>query len=124
MTDQPPIAAPWMNPAARKMLEDVLAGQLRHVLTGMAGGLAAYGLVVPNQTVQDQVIQFVTASIIYAVPAAWSWWSKTGREQFIARVAKLKFEADEKARKAAQSAADHKTAEVIVSAVNQAVPAA
>jgi hypothetical protein len=113
----PPTSNPLKNPAAMALIKSVVAGQLRHVLSGIGGAGLLAAFAIPGQDTQNQVIELVVSGIFYAAGSAWSWWSKTGRDQFIARIAKLRFDQEERARKAAQDAADHRQANAIVNAV-------
>lgn len=52
----------------------LVAGQLRHVLTGTAGVLVTAGALQSSQT--EAFIQITTGLIVYGIGAGWSWYQK------------------------------------------------
>ena len=62
----------------------ILAGIVRHVLTGAAGMLVTAGYLQQSQTEQ-----FIGAGVMLA-GIAWSWWQKSGQAAVAAELAKMK----------------------------------
>jgi hypothetical protein len=65
-------------------LKPILAGVVRHALTGAGGYLVAHGYLQSGDSTA-----FIGAGMVFA-GIAWSWWQKEGQEKFIAVLAKMK----------------------------------
>lgn len=77
-----------MDPTLWQMAQPIIAGQLRHVLTGLAGALVTKGALQSDQ--QGAFITIGLGIASYAAGAAWSWWQKYGQAAVKAQLAKLK----------------------------------
>ena len=69
------------------MLQPVLAGQLRHLLTVAAGVLIAKGALQSDQS--GAFVQISVGVVTWVVSAGWSWWQKEGQAKLLAAVAKM-----------------------------------
>lgn len=56
------------------ILTAIIAGQLRHVLTALAGALVAAGAIDAAQT--ESFVAITSGLVLYVLGAAWSWWQK------------------------------------------------
>jgi hypothetical protein len=77
-----------MDDTTSTFFETVIAGQIRHVLTGVAGTLVAHGALQADQS--TSFTQIGAGMAMYLVGAGWSWWQKSGQEQVLAQFAKLR----------------------------------
>jgi hypothetical protein len=77
-----------MDSTTTSFLETVIAGQVRHVLTGVAGGLVAHGALTADQS--NSFVQIGAGLALYGVGAGWSWWQKNGQALVKARLDKLR----------------------------------
>jgi len=77
-----------MDDATTSFLETVIAGQARHILTGVAGGLVAHGALTADQS--NSFVQIGVGLVLYGVGAGWSWWQKNGQALVKARFDKLR----------------------------------
>ena len=69
------------------MLQPILAGQLRHFLTLLAGMLVARGALEGDQS--GAFVQIGAGLAGWAAMAAWSWWQKDGQARMLAALARL-----------------------------------
>lgn len=69
-------------------IKAVIAGQARHMLTGVGGILVAHGALASDQ--QDAFVQIGIGLIFYVIGAAWSWWQKDGQAFVKAQYARLR----------------------------------
>lgn len=70
------------------VLQPILAGQLRHLLTVAAGMLIAKGALQSEQS--GAFVQIGLGLASWVVAAGWSWWQKDGQAKVVAQLAKLK----------------------------------
>lgn len=77
-----------MDPTIWQMAQPIIAGQLRHFLTGIAGVLVTKGAIQSDQ--QGAFIDIAMGVAAYLVGAAWSWWQKSGQAYVSAELARLK----------------------------------
>ena len=77
-----------MDDTTPGFLETVIAGQARHVLTGVAGGLVAHGALTADQS--NSFVQIGSGLALYGIGAGWSWWQKSGQALVKARLDSLR----------------------------------
>jgi hypothetical protein len=77
-----------VDDTTKGFFESVIAGQARHILTGVAGTLIAHGALQSDQ--QNSFIQIGSGLAMYVVGAGWSWWQKSGQAMLQARLDKLR----------------------------------
>jgi ABC-type nickel/cobalt efflux system permease component RcnA len=77
-----------MDDTTTSFLETVIAGQARHILTGVAGGLVAHGALTADQS--NSFVQIGAGLVLYGIGAGWSWWQKNGQALVKARLDKLR----------------------------------
>jgi hypothetical protein len=66
----------------------IIAGQVRTALAGVAASLATAGVIKGDES--TAFISMGTGIVLYAIPAAWSWWQKVGSVKLLALMAKSK----------------------------------
>lgn len=71
-----------------EMAKPIVAGQVRTALAGLAGSLVLAGAMDASES--SSFVKIGTGIVIYAVPAAWSWWQKVGSVKLLAMIAKSK----------------------------------
>lgn len=69
------------------LLQPILAGQLRHILTLAAGALIARGAIESDQS--GAFVQIGLGIASWAAVAGWSWWQKDGQSRVLAQLAKM-----------------------------------
>jgi hypothetical protein len=69
------------------MLQPILAGQLRHFLTLLAGALIAKGALQSDQS--GAFVEIGIGLAGWAAAAVWSWWQKEGQAKILAALAKV-----------------------------------
>jgi hypothetical protein len=69
------------------MLQPILAGQLRHFLTLLAGALIAKGALQSDQS--GAFVEIGIGLAGWAAAAVWSWWQKEGQARLLAALAKI-----------------------------------
>jgi hypothetical protein len=83
----PALPAPSPVPS---YVESVIAGQVRHVLSGTGASLVISGIASAGGLDTEAVTKIVTGAIIYGASAGWSWWQKSGPAFVAAQLARLK----------------------------------
>jgi hypothetical protein len=68
------------------MAQPIIAGQIRTVVATGAGALVVDGAIAPSD--EASAIKIGTGIVLWAIPAAWSWWEKVGKTKLIAQMAK------------------------------------
>jgi hypothetical protein len=69
------------------LIEPIAAGQVRHGLTVVAGGLITKGALESGQ--EGAFVQIGSGLATWAAVAAWSWWQKSGQNKLIAFAARM-----------------------------------
>lgn len=77
-----------MDPTIWEMAKPIIAGQLRHALTGVAGVLITKGALEGSQS--DAFVSIGLGLASYAAGAGWSWWQKSGQAMVTAQLGRLK----------------------------------
>lgn len=71
-----------MDQTLFELFKPYLAGQLRHILTVLAGVLIAKGALSPAD--QGPFVTIASGIAFYVIGAGWSWWQKSGQAQALA----------------------------------------
>ena len=77
------------------LIKPFIAGQVRHVVSVVAGALIASGAVASDD--RTVFVNIGTGMVMWAIAAAWDWWQKEGQKQMLATLAKMKPVASENA---------------------------
>jgi hypothetical protein len=57
-----------------------IAGQVRHIMTGLAGVVGGWGAF-KDPGSKEQFVTLGTAIVFYLIGAGWAWWTNTGQAQ-------------------------------------------
>lgn len=87
MTDTSTQTAVDTNSSFYDIAKPIVAGQVRHVLTGIGAVLTAKGALDPGVT--GQFVEIFSGFAMYLIGAGWSWWQKIGQARVLADVVRF-----------------------------------
>jgi hypothetical protein len=76
------------NSSFYDIAKPIVAGQVRHVLSGIGAALVAKGALDPG--VLGQFVEMFSGFAIYLLGAGWSWWQKIGQARLLADVSRFR----------------------------------
>ena len=68
------LASPAPTPQPPSLVTMIATALFRHLLTGLAGVLAGYGVFGGSQSTEAQFVTVGLAVLLWGLGQAWSWW--------------------------------------------------